>query len=87
MIYATVFPSGTLLRARLDAMVMGEMDPAPGTSNSAILEQTMVALVSGNPIPKDPYGGGLVPRIEAVFKELFDARDAGQFEKSQRRAA
>lgn len=79
MTYTRHFAPYTLLRQRLDAIVLGEVDPAPGASNSAILEKTMAALVSGEPLPKDPYGGGLVKMIEVSFKELFEARDSGRF--------
>lgn len=87
MKYRSIFSPHTTLRKRLDAITTGEIDPAPGTSNSAILEETMVALVSGDAMPKDPYGGGLVSKVDEAFKELFALRGAGGFEKSQRGAA
>lgn len=87
MKYRSLFSPYTLLRQRLDAIAAGEIDPAPGSSNSAILEETMGALASGAPMPKDRYGGGLVPKVEEAFRELFVVRDAGGFEKSQREAA
>jgi hypothetical protein len=90
MEYQRVFSPYTLIRQRLDAIVAGGVDPAPGTTGLAEFDQLIEALASRKPDPfrsmpgsrkvRKPDEYPMVKRVAVAMVELFEIRDGIGFE-------
>lgn len=75
LLYRRVFMLSSSMLKRLDAIHTTWVDPAPGTSGSAILESVIKDLVGGKPA-KGSAVDSLVSGVADAMQQLFMMRGA-----------
>jgi hypothetical protein len=73
-----VFMGDPFMLNRIWCLLESGEDAFPGTSGSAILEEQMQALLSGESLRQAKAGGELVAGVQTVMDRLFQMRDDGQ---------
>ena len=87
--YEVIFPEGSMVRRRFDAVVKGIDDPFPGSSGSMNFETAITALTNGKPDPFAKVVGSkgmrkaksseypLIPAVARCFQQLFKILEGG----------